>query len=83
MDVQLLHGKGIKRRLLVYPSDWNGRGVWLVLVWGIMEANRYENLVIFLEILVTIDLHEGSGPINHGIMTNSISLAQSHLRIYI
>jgi hypothetical protein len=47
------------------------------------EANRYENLVIFLEILVTIDLHEGSGPINHGIMTNSISLAQSHLRIYI
>ena len=58
MDIQLLHGKGIKRRLLVNPIDWNGRGVCLVLVWEIIEANRYENLVIFLEISLTIDLHE-------------------------
>jgi hypothetical protein len=57
--------------------------VWLVLVWGKIEANRYENLVIFLEILVTIDLHEGSRFIVEGISTNSISLAQSRLRIYI
>ena len=83
MDIQLLHGKGIKRRRLVYPSDWNGRGMCLVLVWEIIEANRYENLVIFLEISVAIDLHEGSGPINHQIITNSISLGQSRLRIYI
>ena len=75
MDIQLLHGKGIKRRRLVYPSDWNGRGVCLVLVWEIIEANRYENLVIFLEISVAIDLHEGSRFIAQGIFTNSISLA--------
>ena len=30
-DIQLLHGKGIKRRLLVYPSDWAGRDMCLVL----------------------------------------------------
>jgi hypothetical protein len=59
------------------------RGVWLVLVWGVIEANRHKNLVIFLEILVTIDLHEGSRFIEEGIFTNSISLAQSRLRIYI
>ncbi len=83
MDIQLLHRKGIKRRLLVYPSDWNGRHMCLVLVWEIIEANRYENLIIFLEISVVIDLHEGSGPINHEVITNSISMAQSRLRIYI
>ena len=83
IDIQLLHGKGIKRRLLVYPSDWNGRGMCLVLVWEIIEANRYENLVIFLQIAVAIDLHEGSRFIVEGISTNSISLAQSRLKIYI
>jgi len=41
-----------------------------VLVWRIIEANRYENLVIFLEISVAIDPHEGSGPTNHEIITN-------------
>ena len=60
IDIQLLHGKGIKRRLLVYPSNWNGRGMCLVLVWEIIEANRYENPVVFLRISVAIDLHEGS-----------------------
>ena len=74
-DIQLLHGKDIKRRLLVSPSDWNGRGMCLVLVWEIIEANRYENLVIFLKISVAIDLHEGSRFIAQGIFTNSISLA--------
>jgi len=83
MDIQLLHGKGIKRRLLVYPNDWNGRGMWLVLMWEIIEANRYENLVIFLEISVAINLHEETRYIAQGIITNSISLAQSRLRIYI
>ena len=81
MDVQLLHGKGIKRRLLVYPSNWNGRGMCLVLVWEIIEANRYENPVVFLEISVAIDLHEESRFIAEGIITNSISVAQSRLRI--
>ena len=75
MDIQLLHGKGIKRRLLVHPSDRNGRGMRLVLVWEIIEANRYENLVIFLKISLAIDLHEGSRFIAEGIFTNSISLA--------
>ena len=83
MDIQLLHGKGIKRRLLVYPSNWNGRGMCLVLVWEIIEANRYENLVIFLEISLAIDLHEESRFIAEDLFTNSISLAQSRLRIYI
>ena len=82
MDVELLHGKGIKRRLLVNPIDWNGRGVCLVLVWEIIEANRYENLVIFLEISVAIDLHEGSRFIAEDLFTNSISVAQSRLSIY-
>ena len=83
MDIQLLHGKGIKRRRLVHPSDWNGPGMCLVLVWEIIEANRYENLVIFLKISLAIDLHEGSRFIAEGISTNSISLAQSRLRIHI
>ena len=82
-DIQLMHGKGIKRRLLVYPSDWAGHGMCLVLVWEIIEANRYENPVIFLKISVAIDLHEGTSFIAQGISTNSISLAQSRLRIYI
>jgi len=54
----------------------------LVLVWEIIEANRYENSVTFLKISVAIDLHEGSRFIVEGIFTNSISLAQSRLRIY-
>ena len=58
IDIQLLHREGIKRLLLIYPIDWNGRGVCLVLVWEIIEANRYENPVVFLEISVAIDLHE-------------------------
>ena len=81
IDIQLLHGKGIKRRLLVYPSEWNGCGMCLVLVWEILEANRYESPVDFLQILAAIDLHEESRFIAEGIFTNSISLAQSRLRI--
>ena len=81
IDIQLLHGKVIKRRLVINPGDWNGPGMWLVLVWEIIEANRYENLVIFLEISLAIDLHEGSSFIVEGIFTNSISLAQSRLGI--
>ena len=83
IDIQLLHGKGMKRRHFVYPSDWNGRHMCLVLVWEIIEANRYENLVIFLKISMAIDLHEESRFIAEGISTNSISLAQSRLRICI
>ena len=82
-DIQLLHGKGIKRRLLVYPSDWAGRDMCLVLVWEIIKADRYENPVVFLEISAAINLHKGSGPINREVITNSISLALSRLRIYI
>ena len=83
IDIQLLHGKGIKRRLFVYPIDWNGRGMCLVLVWGTIEANRYENPVNFLQVSVAIDLHEESRFIAEDLFTNSISLAQSRLRIYI
>ena len=83
IDIQLLHGKGIKKRLLVYPSDWNGGGMCLVLVWEIIEANRNENLVIFLEISLAIDLHEETRYIAQGIITNLISLAQSRTRICI
>ena len=82
IDIQLLHVKGIKKRRLVYPSDWDGQGMCLVLVWAIIEANRYENPVVFLRISLAIDLHEGSTFITQGIFTNSISLAQSRLRIY-
>ena len=85
IDIQLdlLHGKGIKRRRLVYPSDWNCHGMCLVLVWEIIEANRYENPVVFLRISVAIDLHEESRFIAEDLFTKSISLAQSRLRIYI
>ncbi len=83
IDIQLLHGKGIKRRLLANPSDWNGRHMCLVLVWEIIEANRYENPVVFLRISVAIDLHKESGPMHHEVITNSISIAQSRLRICI
>ena len=83
IDIQLLHREGIKRRLLIYPIDWNGRGVCLVLVWEIIEANRYENLVIFLEISLAIDLHEEIRYVAQGIITNLISLAQSRTRICI
>ena len=81
IDIQLLHGKGIKRRILVYPSDWMGLNMCLVLVWEIIEANRYENPVVFLRISVAIDLHEESRSIAEDLFTNSISLAQSRLRI--
>jgi len=37
MDIQQPHRKGIKRRLLVYPSDWIGLNMCLVLVWEIIE----------------------------------------------
>jgi len=83
IDIQLLHGKGIKRRLLVYPSDWNGLNMCLVLVWEIIEANRCENPVVFLRISVAIDLHKESWPMHHEVITNSISIAQSRLRICI
>ncbi len=83
MDIQLLHGKGIKRRLLVYPSDWNGRHMCLVLVWEIIEANKYENPDNFLQVSVAIDLHEESRFIAEDLFTNSISLAHSRLRISI
>ena len=83
MDIQLLHGKRTKTLLLVCPSDWNGRHMCLVLVWEIIEANRYENPVGFLQISVAIDLHEESRFIAEGISTNSISLDQSRLRICI
>ena len=36
-DKQLLHRKGIKRRLWVCPSDWIGLNMCLVLVWEIIE----------------------------------------------
>ena len=74
-DIQLMHGKAIKRRLLVSPSDWAGRDMCLVLVWEIIEANRHGNPVVFLQISLAIDLHEGSRFIAQGIFTNSISLA--------
>ena len=74
-DIQLMHGKAIKRRLSASPSDWAGRDMCLVIAWEIIEADRYENLVIFLQISVAIDLHEGSRFIAQGIFTNSISLA--------
>jgi hypothetical protein len=74
-DIQLMHGKAIKRRLLASPSDWAGRDMCLVIVWEIIEADRYENLIIFLQISMVIDLHEEPRYIAQGIITNSISLA--------
>ena len=68
-----MHGKDIKRRILVFPSDWVGRAVYLVLAWEIIEANRYEHPVVFLQISVAIDLHEESRYGAEGIFTNSIA----------
>ena len=74
-DIQLMHGKAIKRRLSASPSDWAGRDMCLEIVWEIVEADRYENLIIFLQISMVIDLHEEPRYIAQGIITNSISLA--------
>jgi len=57
--------------------------MYLVLAWEIIEANRFENPVDFLQISAAIDLHEESRFITEGIFTNSISLAQSRLAIHI
>ena len=38
---------GIERFCLVPPNDCKTLDVCLVLVWEILEANRYENPVIF------------------------------------
>ena len=73
VDIQLLHGKGIKRRLLVLPSEWNTSGVCLVPVWEIIEANRCENPAVFLQSSMAIDLHEGSMLIAQGKITTSIA----------
>ena len=40
-DIQLLNGEDIKRRRLMPSSDWNARDMCLVLVWEMLEANRY------------------------------------------
>ena len=72
-DVQLLHGKGIKRHLLISSTDCNSRDLYSVLMWELLGANRCENLVIFLRISVAIDLHEETTFIAHGIFTNSIT----------
>lgn len=48
-DIRPLHGKGIKRRRLIPPSDCNARDMCSVLVWEMIVANRYENRAIFLE----------------------------------
>ena len=69
-EIQMLHGEGIKRRQLISPSDWKTRDMCLVLVWVILEANRCENLAIFPEVSVAIDLHERSILIAPGILTN-------------
>ena len=45
---QLLDGKGIKQRPLVYTSALYANGRYLVPVWKLMEANRYENPTIFV-----------------------------------
>ena len=68
-----MHGTDIKRRLLVFRSDWVGRAVYLVLAWEIIEANRYENPVVFLQISMAIDPHEESRFIAEGKFTNSIT----------
>ena len=70
-----MHGKGNKRRILVYPSDWTGRHMCLSLVWEITDAKGHGNLVVFLQSSLAIDLHEESRFIAEGISTNSISLA--------
>ena len=75
--------EGYQRRSFVFASDWAGRDMYLVLACEIIEANRYESPVDFLQILAAIDLHEESRFIAEGIFTNSISLAQSRLAIHI
>ena len=72
-DVQLLHGKGIKRHLVMSSTDFKSRDLYSVLMWELLGANRCENLVIFLRISVAIDLHEETTFIAHGIFTNSIT----------
>ena len=65
-----MHGKCIKRRQSIHPSDWKTRDMCLVLVWEIPEANKHENLDIFPEVSVAIDLHERLILIAPEIITN-------------
>ena len=74
-QLQLLHGKGIKQKPLVYPIGLYASGRSFVPVWKAMEANRCENSTILSQISVVVDLHEESGLITQQIITNSITLS--------
>jgi len=42
-------------------------------MWELLGANRYENLAVFPQISVAVDLHEESRLLAEGIFTNSIT----------
>ena len=48
-QLQLLHGKGIKPRSLVYPSALYAHERSFVPVWKALEASYGENSTIFIE----------------------------------
>ena len=56
-DLQLLHGKGIKRCLLVSPSDWNGRHVCLVPVTSAKWKSSWKSCHVFLQIAMVVHIH--------------------------
>ena len=72
---QLLHGKGIKRRSLVYSSALYANERYFVPVWNVIKANLYANSTILSQISAVVDLREESGPITQQIITNSITLS--------
>ena len=80
---RLPHQKGINQRPLIYPSDVCAHGISFVPVWKVIKANWCENYMILSQISGVVDLHEESGPVTQQIITKSITLSQSRLRIYI
>ena len=80
---QLLNGKGIKHRPLVYLSNLYANERSFVPVWKVMEANRCENSTILSRISAVVDLHEESGPITQQTITNAMTLSYSRLRVCI
>ena len=74
-QLQLLHGKDVKQRTLIYPIGLYASERSSVPVWKAMEANRCKNSTILSQISAVVDLHEEAGPITQQIITNSITLS--------
>ena len=72
---QLFDGKGTTRRSLVHPSGLYAHERSFVLVWTVMEENRYEKSTVLSKITMVVDLHEESGTIDQQVNANLSAFA--------